>query len=194
MNFVFTKNIICPDDPTCDENRFKMYEKYYEVKYMICKLCAPNIIAEIGVRAGYSAWSFLQARPKAKYYGFDANNGMHGGQGGKDGKFKNWTMNILKEYNVVYQEIDTQKLNILPVQDKIDFFHIDGDHSYNGVMHDLELVSKHLSKNGYMLIDDIDYIKDVKASTSDLVIKHKLDFEFIYLPSFRGELLLRKIS
>jgi len=194
MNFVFDRSVICPGDPSCDENRFKMYEKYYVAKYMICNLCSPNIIAEIGVRAGYSAWSFLKARPNAHYYGFDANNGKHGGLGGTDGKFKKWAMNILKDYNVSYFEIDTQSIDVLPIDDKIDFFHVDGDHSYNGVIHDLVLAAKSISKNGYILIDDIDYIKDVKEAAFYFLRENKNRFESIYLPSFRGELLLRQIA
>ena len=40
---------------------------YYDIKQDICRRVAPKTIAEIGVRAGYSAWAFLQAAPDAHY-------------------------------------------------------------------------------------------------------------------------------
>ena len=82
MSYEFDRSIMCPKDPTATSERVKQYEAYYEVKYNIAKEVNPKVIAEIGVRAGYSAWAFLSACPDAKYHGFDAENGTHGGQGG----------------------------------------------------------------------------------------------------------------
>ena len=65
--FKFDENIICPEDPTATKERIQQYKEYYKIKYELCKKQNPKIIVEIGVRAGYSAWTFLQACPKAKY-------------------------------------------------------------------------------------------------------------------------------
>ena len=79
--YEWNDKIICPWDPTANPKRIAQYKDYYKVKHDICAELKPNIIVEIGVRAGYSAYHLLQAQPKAIYYGFDADNGTHGGQG-----------------------------------------------------------------------------------------------------------------
>ena len=83
MSYEFDDSIICPWDITASKRRISQYRNYYKIKYDIAKEADPKRIVEIGVRAGYSAFFFLQACPNAKYFGFDANNGTHGGQGPK---------------------------------------------------------------------------------------------------------------
>lgn len=191
-NFVFDSKIISPDDITATKQRIENYKNYYKIKYDICKKINPKKIVEIGVRAGYSAWTFLQACPNAMYYGIDANNGKHGGEGGDDKKYFNWAKKILKNYNVTLIEQDTQIINNLNIFD-IDFFHIDGDHTTEGVIHDLDLCFKVLKNNGYILVDDIDYIKEVKIGVNQWVNKMKDFIEVKYIKSFRGECLIKKI-
>ena len=190
--FKFNKEIIHPKD----ENRYFQPESwtkfmdYYKVKYEICKELAPQVIAEIGVRAGYSSWTFLQASPNAKMYGIDANNGMHGGgQAGKDGLFKKWAKKILKGYDYHYIDCDTQKVQSLDLSN-IDFFHVDGDHTVQGVMHDLTLSLNCLSPKGVMLVDDIEYIPEVAFGVKRWLEIHKLKHE--YRTSLRGECLIYK--
>lgn len=189
---IFIPNeIICPEDITATKERIKEYQLCYREKYDICKRIKPNIIAEIGVRAGYSAWSFLKASPEAKYFGFDANNGKHGGQGGENGCYFEWAKHILKQFNVELIELNTQETNNLSISN-VDLFHIDGDHSYDGVIHDLNISLKTLSKNGYILIDDIDYIPEVGNAVKQWIEINKSKIEFAeYLKTYRGDYLIK---
>jgi hypothetical protein len=189
--FKFDEGIICPKDPTATEERIEQYKEYYKIKYKLCKDQNPKIIAEIGVRAGYSAWTFLQACPDAKYIGIDANNGTHGGQGGQGGVFFAWAKKILESYNVELMEIDTQKINLLPLKN-VDFFHVDGDHAFEGVKHDLSLAYDVINKDGLILVDDITYIDTVKAGVLYWLkqMGNKVKAEFV--ESLRGEMLIRK--
>ena len=189
--FNFDAKIICPEDPTATKERVEQYKEYYKIKYELCKNQSPKIIAEIGVRSGYSAWSFLQACPEAKYIGFDANNGTHGGKGGEDGKFAKWAAKILKDYDIDLIEIDTQKTNDLNINN-IDFFHVDGDHSVVGVQHDLDLAFKALSDTGLIVIDDITYLPEVRNGAFMWIkrIDNAITSEFV--ESLRGEMLIRK--
>jgi len=189
--FNFDEKIICPGDPTATAERIQQYKDYYKVKYELCKKQNPKIIAEIGVRAGYSAWTFLQACPNAKYIGFDANNGTHGGQGGEDGKFAVWTAKILKDYDVELIEFDTQKVEDLNVSN-VDFFHVDGDHTTRGVIHDLDLAFKAISDTGLIVVDDITYLPEVREGVYTWLNKMigKVDTQFV--ESLRGEMLIRK--
>ncbi len=187
--FEFDRSIICPNDPTATEARVRQYKEYYKIKYDICKNQKPKVIAEIGVRAGYSAWTFLQACPTAKYYGFDANNGKHGGQGGKDGKFFEWTKKILKPYDFKLTQLDTQTIDNLELEN-IDFFHVDGDHTSKGVIHDLDLAFKTLNINGMILVDDITYIKEVENGVNFWLHKMSDKIESNFVDSLRGEMLI----
>jgi predicted O-methyltransferase YrrM len=189
--FKFDTKIICPEDPTADKKRIEQYKEYYKVKYAICKEQNPKKIVEIGVRAGYSAWTFMQSCPESKYIGLDANNGTHGGQGGTDKKFMKWARNILKDYNAEIREVDTQKETELDFVD-VDFFHVDGDHTTKGVYHDLNLAFKTLSKGGMILVDDIDYIKEVKQGVTSWLKDNKDKIRYEFRPSLRGECLIWK--
>jgi predicted O-methyltransferase YrrM len=189
--FEFDNKIIYPKDPSATLKRIKEYKEYYKVKYKLCKDKNPSVIAEIGVRAGYSAWSFLQACPTADYIGFDANNGTHGGQGGKGGRYFEWAKKILKSYNVRLIEADTQTMSSLNIND-VDFFHVDGDHSSKGVQHDLDLAYNSINKKGLIVVDDITYINSVRNGVNKWIEKmgDKISHEFV--KSLRGEMLIRK--
>ena len=190
--FKFNTGIIYPKDPSATPERIEQYKEYYKVKYNICKEQNPKRIAEIGVRAGYSAWTFLQACPHAKYIGIDANNGTHGGQGGQDGSFFEWTKSILSAYDVDLIEMNTQYVNNLDITD-IDFFHVDGDHTTVGVQHDLDLALQSLSVNGLILVDDITYLESVNRGVYNWINQNDEKIISEFVPSLRGEMLIRRI-
>lgn len=189
--FEFDESIIAPNDPSASPDRIAQYKEYYKVKYELCKQKQPAIIAEIGVRAGYSAWTFLQASPTAIYTGLDANNGTHGGQGGQDGSFSEWASSILSPYNAKLVNIDTQKVDSLPVSN-VDFFHVDGDHTTAGVIHDLNLALDCINENGLLVIDDIDYIREVAIGVNIWLNDNRDIVTSRYVKSLRGEMLIRK--
>lgn len=189
--FIFTESIIYPKDPTATAKRIKEYREYYKTKYNICKEQNPRHIVEIGVRAGYSAWSFLQACPKAEYVGIDANNGTHGGQGGRDGRYFKWAKKILSAYECRFIEMDTQKIDDLKIFD-VDLFHVDGDHSAKGVQHDLDLAFKAINGNGLILIDDMIYLQTVKSGVHSWIHEMSSEITTEFIPSLRGEMLIRR--
>jgi len=189
--FDFDEKIICPEDPSATTERIRQYKEYYKIKYKLCKDQNPKVIVEIGVRAGYSAWTFLQACPNAKYIGLDANNGTHGGQGGQDGKFIRWAAKILDGYDIELRELDTQKINDLGISD-IDFFHVDGDHTVKGVRYDLDLAFKSISDTGLIVVDDISYIDTVRHGVFTWIDKMANEITSEYVESLRGEMLIRK--
>ncbi len=189
--FVFDESIICPGDPTATAERIAQYKEYYKVKYKMCKDQKPKLIAEIGVRAGYSAWTFLQACPGAKYIGFDANNGTHGGAGGENGKFFEWTKKILTGYDYELIEMDTQATNDLGISE-VDFFHVDGDHTVEGVQHDLDIAFKALSKDGIIVVDDIIYIESVKCGVNQWLKRMHIETYSTFVHSLRGEMVIRR--
>jgi len=192
MSFEFKENIMCPTDPTGTPERIEQYKAYYPIKYNICKSHEPKRIAEIGVRAGYSAWTFLQACPDARYIGYDANNGQHGGKGGEDGSFTRWAHTILVGYNYILIHLDTQKVSDLNLRD-IDFFHVDGDHTEKGVQHDLHLAFRAVNKGGLILVDDYQYLKSVHTGVNAWLAKEARNIRFQFMDSLRGEVLIWKL-
>lgn len=185
------ETIICPSDPTATLQRVDDYHKIYQLKYDICKAKNPKRIAEIGVRAGYSAWTFLQACPNATYYGFDANNGTHGGAGGEDGSYWKWAESILSGYGdaITLSEIDTQKVDHLILSD-IDLFHVDGDHTVQGVMHDLDLAVQAINDDGWILVDDIVYLEDVAKGATKWLFNNRDKFDSHFIMSLRGDIII----
>jgi hypothetical protein len=57
-------------------------ERYYETKARIAAWLKPKRVAEIGVRAGYSALAFHMGHPFTEYYGLDLDEGGWGGERG----------------------------------------------------------------------------------------------------------------
>lgn len=179
----FKKDIICPQD-TKSLARYKAYCKYYKVKYDIARKLAPLTILEIGVRAGYSAYAFLSACPRARYRGIDAENGKYGGE---NGPWMWWAKKILAGFDTWFSVVDSQTLTKLDAS--YDFIHIDGDHSKLGSIHDLELCWPALNAGGAILIDDYDYLDPVREGVDEFVAKYRIKKQ--YIKSLRGEILLR---
>lgn len=184
-----------PNDPRVPLDRSPLHQKIYQQKYEIMSgLKGVKKILEIGVRAGYSAYTFMQAFPDAAYIGLDANNGTHGGQGGNDGRYMEWAKKILSPYNACVIECDTQKLHIPFCA--FDFIHVDGDHTPEGVYHDLELVYPSLAKteNAAILVDDYTYLDTVKEGVDLWLGRNCNRVQHEFIDTIRGDVLIRHKS
>lgn len=181
-----------PDDPMEPSDELRTY---YEVKYnTACQLQAAGkltSILEIGVRAGYSAFAFLSANPSAQFYGIDADVGGWGGQAGWIEK----AAAVLHDFSVKIAKANTQQLHSIeecyPGQ-RFDFAHIDGDHSFDGCYHDLELCA---AVSDVMLVDDYDFIAPVRAAVDHWLLRHHGRWGFAYISDggFRGNMLIRRL-
>lgn len=190
--FEFKKENIHPQDKTILQ-QFKRMQPYYQVKHRITLRIAPKVIAEIGVRAGYSGWSFLNAAPDAKYYALDANNGTYGGRGVDTYDWWGYAQELLSDYNTVFKQVNTQKVDTLTsiIEEKVDLFHVDGDHSIKGVKHDLDLALEVLSSEGAILVDDITYIASVSTGVQEWLQEHP-ELEGKFIESLRGEMFITR--
>jgi len=173
-----------------DRGYINGYIGYCYHKFCIARRYNPKTIIEIGVRAGYSAYAFLCAVPEASYYGLDAENGTHGGEGGP---YMSWTRELLSRFKkVTLQVIDTQKVTSLDIC-KADLIHVDGDHSQRGVEHDLELVLPYLADGGVILVDDFDRALEVKEGTRHFLSLHP-ELKSKYIETFNGDVLIGSIK
>ena len=181
----FDIGIVHPDDLKKIQDDYDNWNKYYINKYNIIKKCNPSVIVEIGVRAGYSAYTFMKACPKATYYGFDANKGTD--SGADTLKYHDWALTLLEGYNInIDPSCDTQFRETLNVT--CDFIHVDGSHYFDEVKHDLDLAIKTNPK--FILVDDYTYDKtpEVRIAVDEWLSKRK--YKTIVIDDFRGEMLI----
>jgi predicted O-methyltransferase YrrM len=168
------------------------FHAYYRTKYLLAAMFQPAAIAEIGVRRGYSAWSFLRACPTAAYHGFDKQAGTHGGAGVTS---FDWFLMLagrdFPDADIQVERLDTQTLASLG--GPYDLIHIDGDHSKPGCYRDLGLADRALAPGGVIVVDDYRYIAGVRRGVDRFVRDHPTAFpERIEVPSLRGEYVLRR--
>lgn len=173
---------------------------YYETYYALSKHYQPETIFEIGVRYGYSLYSLIKGSDNVKYVlGYDIDEKIY--------ENKEW---ISKKLNIDPNEIssvaiaksqlekfcenieinienqNSQEVNEL--DGFMDLIHIDGDHTYEGKVHDLEITKQ---KGKVIVIDDYSHIREVKMATDDFIRKNASVIKNHYLvDSFRGTYII----
>ena len=146
----------------------------------------PKVIMEIGVRTATSALAFMRCWPLAKYIGIDEGGFVDGGIG-RDGLI--WAGKVLEPYNAEIRIANSQK--IAKVLDSIDFAHCDGDHSFDGCIHDMSILFEALNPGGYLLVDDYDHLTAVKHAV-DCWLKARPKIKWEYFKTYRGDILISK--
>jgi len=192
------KEIMCPKDIQ-NLKRVPRMQAIYNAQYKIATQFEPETICEIGVRAGYSAHAFLMGSPKAKsYHGIDCDDQKHYG-----GPWLWYARELLdkiyKERGILWYllEKDTQQLEeghfpykvqrFLSIgYAKMDLIHIDGDHSYEGCLHDMNIFWPCVADTGIMVVDDATYLPGPRKACSEFM-KNAQDVADMYLePSPTG--------
>ena len=187
----FSKDIMLEKDFSC----YQIWKDYYDQKMKtISGLPGINVIGEIGVRAGYGARMFIEGRDNIEaYIGFDCyDTEHHCGITNKElidhaNKIISDTGTYHRLVKVNTQEIDSLK-SYFPYG--VDFMHIDGDHKYESVLHDLEMTLEVLNPNGFILIDDIGKVDEHgKILFGAALVKHAAD---VFID--RNKLFVRQID
>jgi predicted O-methyltransferase YrrM len=128
----------------------------YIAYYAIGQYLRPKSIVEIGVRYGYSLESMRRGSGETKHiFCFDNEQDCLGSGEYVFNKLKDVELETLDVINA-----NTQAINSLNINMKIDLGHIDGCHTFDGVYHDCILVSKVMKRNGVILVDDVLHGKD----------------------------------
>jgi len=153
--------------------KFEYHKKLYDYRlpwtghiffaYDLIRNLKPKVIVELGTYRGTSFFSFCQAVKNSglstKLFAIDSWEGEdHTGIYGRD---------ILKEVKTIVKKY-YKKLNIKLLRTyfdtavskfddfQIDILHIDGLHTYKAVRHDYETWQGKVSRNGIILLHDID--------------------------------------
>jgi hypothetical protein len=143
---------------------------HFESKHRIAAALQPRRIIEIGVRCGYSAWAMLSAVPRASYLGIDNRDPAYG-----DGAaFAAHAAGLLEGFaGARFLNANSRELVDLPPP-VADLVHVDGDHSFEGAQHDIELALR--SGARWVLIDDTDYL-DLVRSAATSAARGRLAFD-----------------
>jgi hypothetical protein len=177
------------------QNKYRYYQEKYELA-LLCRKPSP-VIGEIGVRNGYSAASFGFAHPDASYHGWDLINGGHGGLKSGIDTFpyvKGMLSSNFPSLTIALEHRNSQEINHFDVT--FDLFHVDGNHSTKGCLHDMKTVMASMSSGGLMIVDDYEYIGGVKAAVHAFIEQNeKFIDKFELRPSgFRGNALIWRSS
>jgi hypothetical protein len=182
------RKIVKPNDPCLEMVNWASFVEGYRIKAKIAAFVAPQHVVELGVRAGYSAWAIMTAC-HATYIGYDAYNGQHGGGTMRD-RFKEWAEYILSSLSIQHTIIvqNTQHMKDLP---SAEFYHIDADHTKSGVIHDIDLCFSAAPVGACILIDDYDFIPDVRSGIDLWRSTHTNSFA-AYVHTYRGDIIIIK--
>lgn len=122
--------------------------KYYNYYFSYGRHFKPTKVFEIGVRAGYTAYFILQGAAHAvqKYRGIDLETYLLGST--------DCARKLLRPLcsDAVIEVGNSHELQNLG--DEYDLIHVDGDHSYEGKLADLQLALNSLAPNGVIVVDD----------------------------------------
>jgi hypothetical protein len=151
---------------------------HYEMYYAISKMYDPTSILEIGTRNGYSLYSMMLAPKTLKSVdGYDINL-----------DYIEKSIESLspiasdKDIKLNLQVRDTQKINELPLQYFL--INIDGDSSFDGTFHDLNLTKK---KSKVVLVSNFYEIREVRSATQRFVYDNSDIIKKTYIvDSLRG--------
>ena len=177
------------DVPEEDIQECGFDKKCFEVYNCIGRMFTPKTVLEIGTRRGYSLVGLCKGNKSIEtVLSCDDESYIESSQGvactnlkksGYSGEMSFYRMSSHSE----------EFKNSLKGQ-KYDYIHIDGDHDKPGVILDLELCLKHLEKGGLMVVDDYNYIIDVKEATDEFVKQHNLGI--VVIDSYRGTALVQR--
>jgi predicted O-methyltransferase YrrM len=159
---------------------------YYEYYYAISKFYQPSSILEIGVRFGYSLGSMIKGSDKIQFVkGIDCEDPFYGVN-----TLKTAEINIKKYINpnVKCEFLNQDSHSIKELDQKYDLIHIDGDHSYEGKIKDLNLALDHCK---VLVVDDYFSFYQVANATNDWIMGNRHKIKSIYIVySLRGALVI----
>lgn len=123
------------------------------IKYVISALVNPKSIVEIGVSRGYGAWGMLKASPEAEYTGVDSySSGYHGCGKNAEKEFHEWALKVLAPFKAEIVVSDSRAKGLrIPCAD---LYHVDGNHTRDYVVNDLELCLREGCPDSVIVIHD----------------------------------------
>jgi len=165
-------------------DEYLLSKNYYEYYYAISKFYQPISILEIGVRFGYSLGSMVKGSNKIKkVVGIDLDSYEYNSLQVAESNIKKY-INPNIDYNFYLKDSH----DIIELDSFYDLIHVDGDHSYEGKIKDLNLAVNHCKT---LIIDDYNQFEEVRNASDYWTEKNKEYIKKIYvLNSIRGTLVV----
>ena len=179
--------IMCPRDAR-NLARLQRMQDIYTALEKIAMRYKPKTIFEIGVRAGYSAYTLITGSGQCEWYeGWDVDDRAHYG-----GPWLDWAKYLVGEclpatdWDIYVR--DSQQATEL--EHPRDLIHVDGDHTYEGCLHDMTLCWPYVNPGGVMVVDDATYLPGPRRAIANFTAE---DVARLYLePSPTGSMVFEK--
>lgn len=176
-------------DIEADESYLKA-PNYYGLYYKIGQLVKPDTILEFGIRYGYSAIAMLLgAGHPTDYFGYDSECYEHNSNviAGKSIRMVSNAMTFI-------HTVDTQDLARIDLASEfsIDLVHLDGSHTLEGIVHDLDLVTHVIHQGSYILVDDVSHAAHPVLYETIKKWADNARFDCYDVDSFCGMLVLKR--
>lgn len=124
-------------------------EKYCRLFYRMATYLRPQHVLELGTSFGISTAYLAMGHPSADIHTIEACPQT---AGIAHTVFQKAGLTNIRQYTDTFSDTLPSLCNEIT---SVDMAYIDGDHTYNGVMENFSLISKHMSTNGVIIIDDI---------------------------------------
>lgn len=123
-------------------------QSYYNYYFSYGRHFRPTKVYEMGVRAGYTAHYIISgaAGSVRKYRGIDLESYLQGSNA--------HAMALLSKVCPDASIANGSSHDLKRLDDAYDLIHIDGDHTYDGKLQDLQLALDSLASEGVIVVDD----------------------------------------
>ena len=169
-------------------------DDYYNYYYSYGKYFSAKNILEIGVRYGYSLISIVKGAQEFKSFANAVGIDNQSYEKGSERVAYENIKSVTDKFKLI--NADSQKITDLrkSVGDmRFDLIHVDGDHSYKGCLHDLNITKEMLTDNGVIVIDDIFLGSCRVFQAVNRFLKDNVSlFDVQIISCFRGHAILKK--
>ncbi|MFH2138908.1 MAG: class I SAM-dependent methyltransferase [Candidatus Omnitrophota bacterium] len=167
---------------------------YYNYYYSYGRHFSPKNILEIGVRYGYSLISQVKGAQTSDSFVNAVGIDNQSYESGSERIAYDNIKAVTDKFKLI--NADSQKVTDLReyVGDmKFDLIHVDGDHSYKGCLHDLNITKEVLADKGIIVIDDI-FLGSCRVfqAVNKFLQDNAALFDVQIINCFRGHAILRK--
>lgn len=159
---------------------------YYDWYFAAGRAFKPKQIGEIGVRYGYSLYSMAAGAANSMILLAGWDNESYGG----DDDCLRIAYENLKPYSAMVYHVNTQDTDSIAHPAHFDLFHVDGDHSTEGAMHDLYLAWHATKPGGVILADDYFHTPSTRHGIDLFVERKGIKAEII--PTYGGMAVIQR--
>lgn len=193
-SFPQIKDFLIKGDPGLTAYNNLGIEDYYNYYYSYGRYFSPKNILEIGVRYGYSLISLVKGAQESNSFSSAIGIDNQSYESGSERIAFDNIKSVTDKFKLI--NADSQKIGNLKTlvgDTRFDLIHVDGDHSYKGCLHDLNITKDILAENGIIVIDDI-FLGSCRVfqAVNRFLKDNATLFDVQILNCFRGHALLRK--